>query len=66
MTEEGLKDIDKNLGREHNCVKERFQDVMDCVDKMKKGEMEEERARTEESDEEEEEQMPGARGHDMN
>eukprot|EP00972_Heterocapsa_arctica_P000283 40230-Heterocapsa_arctica.AAC.1 len=66
MTEEGLKDIDRNLEKEHYSVKERFQEVMDCMNMMKKGEMEEEREKTEESEEEEEEQMAGARGHDMN
>eukprot|EP00972_Heterocapsa_arctica_P035308 5195415-Heterocapsa_arctica.AAC.1 len=66
MTEEGLKDIDKSLEREHYSVRDRFQDVMDCMDKMKRGEMEEERTKTEGSEEEEEELMTGAIDHDMN
>eukprot|EP00972_Heterocapsa_arctica_P016483 2432374-Heterocapsa_arctica.AAC.1 len=63
MTELSLKDIDKSLDTEQFYNKEKLQDVMDYMRKMKKGEMEEERAKTEES---EEEQLPGARGHDMN
>eukprot|EP00972_Heterocapsa_arctica_P002444 353728-Heterocapsa_arctica.AAC.1 len=62
----GLKDIDKSIDTEHYYNKEKFQEIMSCVKNMKKGEMEEERAKTEGSEEEEEEELPGARGHDMN
>eukprot|EP00972_Heterocapsa_arctica_P009937 1461488-Heterocapsa_arctica.AAC.1 len=65
MTEVSLKDLDKSLDTEHFYNKEKFHDVMDYLKTMMKGEMEEERAKTEGSEEEEEEQLPGARGHDM-
>eukprot|EP00972_Heterocapsa_arctica_P016533 2439426-Heterocapsa_arctica.AAC.1 len=65
MTEVYFKDIDNNIDTEHYYTKEKFQEVMEYMRKMKKSEMEEERTKTEESDEEEEEEMTGARGHGM-
>eukprot|EP00972_Heterocapsa_arctica_P009351 1377181-Heterocapsa_arctica.AAC.1 len=80
MTEVCFKDTDKSKDTEHYSIKERFQEVMDYVKKMKNVGMDymkkkmkevmyymkkEVTTKTEESEEEEEEEMTGARNHDM-
>eukprot|EP00972_Heterocapsa_arctica_P028902 4251635-Heterocapsa_arctica.AAC.1 len=47
MTEVCFKDIDNNFDTEHYCTKERFQEVMDCMKKMKNVGLEEEGTKTE-------------------